>query len=112
MIAKTPQPSFYAVIFTSIRTEVENGYSEMSGEMERMVEKQPGFLGFESARNETGITVSYWKDLESIRNWKENVAHSVAREKGRKIWYENYKVRIARVERDYGFEKNNRQQKR
>lgn len=107
MIAKTPQPPYYVVIFTSIRTEGENGYSEMSGEMERMVEKQPGFLGFETARNETGITVSYWKDLESIRNWKENVAHSVARKKGRKIWYEKYMVRIAKVEREYGFEKKN-----
>jgi len=66
MIAKTPQPPYYAVIFTSIRTKEDDGYSAMAGEMERLVEKQPGFLGFESARTELGITVSYWKDLESI----------------------------------------------
>jgi heme-degrading monooxygenase HmoA len=66
MIAKTTQPPYYAVIFTSIRTEGDNGYSQMGEEMEKLVEKQPGFLGFETARNEIGITVSYWKDLESI----------------------------------------------
>ena len=104
MIAKTPQPPYYAVIFTSIRNDGDNGYSQMGEEMEKLVVKQPGFLGFESARNEIGITVSYWKDLESIRKWKENTAHIVAQEKGKKTWYENYKVRIARVERDYGLE--------
>jgi heme-degrading monooxygenase HmoA len=105
MIAKTPKAPYYAVIFTSTRTTIENGYSEMAVEMEKLVEKQPGFLGFESARENVGITVSYWKDLESIKYWRENVAHAVAREKGRLMWYENFKVRIAKVERDYSFEK-------
>lgn len=69
MIAKTPKPPYYAVIFTSIRTAGDNGYSQMDQEMEKLVIKQPGFLGFESARNENGITVSYWKDLESIKKY-------------------------------------------
>jgi heme-degrading monooxygenase HmoA len=105
MIAKTPQPPYYAVIFTSARTNIENGYKEMATEMENLVKLQPGFLGFESARENIGITVSYWKDLESIKNWRENPAHSIARENGRLMWYENFKVRIAKVERDYSFEK-------
>ena len=105
MIAKTPEPPYYAVIFTSLRTEGNNGYSQMSVEMENLVKNQPGFLGVESARNDLGITVSYWKDLESIRNWKENEYHIIARENGRKTWYKNFKVRIAKVERDYSFEK-------
>jgi heme-degrading monooxygenase HmoA len=105
MIAKTPQPPYYAVIFTSIRTEGDQGYSEMAVEMEKLVNKQPGFLGFESSRTEIGITVSYWLDLVSIRNWKENKEHTFARENGRKKWYQNYKVRIAKVERDYGFDR-------
>ena len=107
MIAKTPQQPYYAVIFTSTRTDGNNGYSEMAAEIETLVEKQPGFLGYESARDKIGITVSYWKDLESIRNWKENAAHTVARENGKKSWYENFKVRIARVETDYVFENEN-----
>ncbi len=105
MIAKTPQPPYFAVIFTSIRTEGENGYSQMAEEMDMLVETQPGFLGYESARNEIGITISYWKDLESIKNWRENNVHTIARDKGRELWYSNFKVRIAKVEKDYGFEK-------
>lgn len=100
-----PEPPYYAVIFTSERTLKSEGYSVMSEEMEKLVKQQPGFLGFESARENIGITISYWKDLESIKNWKENYSHSIAREKGRKDWYKSFKVRIAKVERDYEFEK-------
>ena len=103
MIAQTPSPPYYAVIFTSVRTEGDNGYAKMADRMVEMAQKQDGFLGVESARNEIGITVSYWRDLESIRKWKEHVEHSVAREKGRNEWYQSFKVRIAKVERDYGF---------
>jgi heme-degrading monooxygenase HmoA len=103
MIAPTPEPPYYAVIFTSVRTEGDNGYAEMADRMVELARQQDGFLGVESARNEVGITVSYWRDLESIRKWKEHVEHSVAREKGRKEWYQSFKVRIAKVERDYGF---------
>lgn len=105
MITNTPKPPYYAVIFTSVRTEDDNGYSEMSERMEELVEKQEGFLGFESARQELGITVSYWKDLESIRKWKQNLDHLEAQQKGKSTWYKSYKTRIAFVERDYGFEK-------
>ncbi|MDO9615027.1 MAG: antibiotic biosynthesis monooxygenase [Bacteroidota bacterium] len=105
MIAKTPPPPYYAVIFTSVRTEGDNGYSEMSDRMVVLASQQDGFLGFESARNEIGITVSYWRDLESIRKWKENMEHSQARKKGREEWYQSFKTRIAKVERDYGFDR-------
>ncbi len=105
MIANTPEPPYYAVIFTSINTENVEDYSEMAQRMVDLAAVQSGFLGVESARNEVGITVSYWKDLESIKNWKENAEHTLAREQGRKKWYQAYKTRIALVERDYGFEK-------
>ena len=99
------KPPYYAVIFTSIRTEVEQGYSEMANLMVEMAKEQEGFLGVESARNEIGITVSYWKDLESIKNWKSNLDHLQAQRMGKQKWYESYKVRIALVEREYDFEK-------
>jgi len=102
MISQTPQPPYYAVIFTSVRTANDNGYSEMAERMVELAKKQPGFIGVESVRNKVGITVSYWKDLESIRKWRENAEHQVAIEKGKKEWYESYKVRIAKVEREYG----------
>ena len=105
MIAKTPEPPYYAVIFTSVRTEVEAKYAETAHRMVELAAEQPGFLGVESARNEIGITVSYWKDLEAIKNWKMNAEHTIARETGRSDWYQVFKVRIAKVERDYDFTK-------
>lgn len=101
MLAQTPTPPYYSVIFTSIRTEGDNGYAEMADRMVELARQQEGFLGVESARNEIGITVSYWRDLESIRKWKENLEHSTAREKGKEMWYKSYDIRIALVEKHY-----------
>ena len=103
MIAKTPSTPYYAVIFTSTRTEGDHGYNEMADLMENLASEQDGFLGIESARSEVGITVSYWRDLEAIKKWRAQTDHKVAQDKGRKDWYAAFKVRIALVERDYGF---------
>lgn len=105
MIAKTPEPPYYAVIFTSVRTEGDNGYAEIADRMAELASLQDGFLGIESARNEIGITVSYWRDLQSITRWKENSEHLFARDKGREVWYQAFNVRIAKVDSDYGFER-------
>lgn len=102
-IAATPAPPYYAVIFTSTRTQGNQGYAEMAEVMEKLASLQPGFLGIESARNELGITVSYWESLESIAAWKMNSRHLVAQHQGREIWYQEFKVRICRVERDTAF---------
>ena len=87
MLATTPKPPYYAVIFTSIKTEDDKGYTIMSNKMIELAKEQEGFLGIESARNEVGITVSYWNSLEAIKKWKFNIEHSEAREKGRSTWY-------------------------
>jgi heme-degrading monooxygenase HmoA len=100
-IAPTPAPPYYAVIFTSLRTEGDNGYSAMAEAMVKLAATQPGFLGIESAREGLGITVSYWDSLASIAAWKQNSAHLVAQQRGRDVWYEEFKVRICRVEREY-----------
>ena len=101
-IANTPTPPYYAVIFTSIRTEKEDGYGEMADRMVELAQQQPGFLGIESAREEVGITVSYWADLEAIKKWKANSEHLQAQKLGHKSWYDSFKVRISKVDRDYG----------
>ncbi len=101
MIANTPPPPYYAVIFTSERTEEDNGYSETSDRMVELASQQEGFLGMESAKENIGITVSYWKDLESIKKWKMNSEHLIAQNTGKKTWYKNYTTRICLVERDY-----------
>ena len=103
-IAKTPQPPYYAVIFTSFRTEGDRGYGEMATRMVELAAQQAGFLGVESARENVGITVSYWADLKSIKAWKENAEHIIAQEQGKKQWYSEYKTRIAKVEMDYRWE--------
>ena len=104
MIAATPQPPYYAVIFTSLRTATDEGYGQMAEHMVELAAEQPGFLGVESARSEVGITVSYWESLDAIRQWKANAEHLLAQRWGREKWYTSYKTRICRVERDYGFE--------
>lgn len=103
MIADTPKPPYYAVIFSSINTEHSLDYSEMADKMVELAKQQNGFLGIESARNELGITVSYWQDLNAIKKWRENSEHTIAREKGRSEWYKAFKTRIALVEHDYEF---------
>lgn len=95
---------YYAVIFTSKRTSVDENYSEMADKMMELAQLQEGFLGIESARNDIGITVSYWKTLEDIKNWKQNLDHLDAQKLGVSKWYENYTVRIALVEKEYSFE--------
>ena len=102
MIAKTPAPPYYAVIFTSLRTDTDAGYEEMAQEMVRLAAIQPGYLGHESARSGLGITISYWESLEAIRAWKVNSEHLIAQKYGREKWYSAFKTRIALVERDYG----------
>lgn len=104
MIAQTPKTPYFAVIFTSQRTDQDKGYGNMAEKMAEMAEKQDGFLGYESASNEKlGITVSYWRDLESIKAWKDQTDHAVAQKKGKTDWYQAFKVRISQVVRDYDF---------
>lgn len=103
MIASTPPPPYFAVIFTNILHKQNDNYTAMAERMERLAREQPGYLGFEHARDELGISVSYWRDLASIQAWKEQTDHLIAQEMGRTEWYSAYHVRIARVERDYSF---------
>ena len=103
MIAKTPNTPYYAVIFTSLQSENTSGYIEMAEKMVTLAQQQEGFLGVESARSQIGITVSYWESLEAIKKWKMNIDHTEARNKGRERWYQQFKTRICRVERDYEF---------
>ena len=100
--AKTPQPPYFAVIFTSLRTEGDNHYGETAQKMLQLAAEQPGFLGFESARQEIGISISYWDSLKAIAAWKENLAHRQAQSQA-KEWYRTFRVRVCRVEKEYGF---------
>lgn len=104
-IARTPEPPYYAVIFTSKRTGGEQGYGVMSQRMADLGSRYDGFLGIESARGAdgVGITVSYWRDEAAILAWKRDAEHQKAQRGGQHTWYEHYEVRVAKVERAYGF---------
>ena len=104
IIASTPAPPYYAVVFTSLRTPGDNGYKEMARRMDELSATMPGFLGQETVREELGVSVSYWKTLDDVRNWKQTSEHLFAQQKGRDVWYTAYKVRVCLVERDYGWE--------
>jgi heme-degrading monooxygenase HmoA len=103
-LAKTPLPPYYAVIFTSQRTDGDRGYDHMADRMVTLASQMPGFLGVESVRGADGlgITVSYWESEDSIREWKAHSEHRVAQEAGKKVWYAEYVIRVAKVERAYG----------
>ncbi|NNK47883.1 MAG: antibiotic biosynthesis monooxygenase [Gemmatimonadetes bacterium] len=103
-IAGTPEPPYYAVIFTSRRASEHEGYSEMADRMEELAREQPGFLGVESVREgDMGITVSYWDSPDAIERWRKHVEHREAQRLGRSNWYDEYAVRMARVERGRTF---------
>lgn len=104
--ASFPRAPYYAVIFTSLRSgEDEEGYQAMAARMMELAQARPGYLGVDSVRGGDGIgvTVSYWSDLEAIATWKRDAEHLEAQKQGRQLWYDRYRVRISRVERDYDF---------
>ena len=107
MIAPTPKPPYWVATFTSVRTAGdEDGYMAMGGAMWELAQQQPGFLGVEHAGDGAGsITLSYWESEDAIAAWKRHADHLVAQAKGRSDWYQRFMVRVARVERAYGFEK-------
>jgi len=104
-LARTPEPPYYAVIFTSRRTAGDHGYGAMAERMVELGSGYDGFLGIESVRGAdgVGITVSYWRDEAAILAWKRDTEHQQAQRGGRAAWYEAFEVRIAKVERAYGF---------
>lgn len=101
--ANTPDPPYYAVIFTSQRREGDDGYAAMAEAMGNLALRQPGCLGYESARGADGlgITVAYFTDEAAIRAWKANADHLAAQKLGKERWYEHYALRVAKVERAY-----------
>ncbi|MFC0044544.1 antibiotic biosynthesis monooxygenase family protein [Metabacillus iocasae] len=104
-IVKMPKPPYYAVIFSSERTKGDRGYGAMADKMVELASQQEGFLGIESARDEgLGITVSYWKSLEAIQQWKEHAAHLVAQRRGKEEWYTRFSLRVCKVERQSFFD--------
>lgn len=104
LFATTPKPPYYAVIFSSTMKNNEPGYEKMADLMLTLASQSDGFLGVESAREQLGITVSYWRDLTAIKDWKANTDHQLAQQQGKALWYSHYVTRICKVEREYKME--------
>lgn len=113
MIASTPQPPYYAVMFTSYRSDIDGGYADTAARMLELAAEQDGFLGVESARGADGlgITLSYWRDEQAITAWRQHCEHRLAQQRGRQDWYDAFEVRISRVERAYGFRRDSGSQR-
>ena len=102
-IAATPDPPYTAVVFTSVRTEGDQGYAATAMRMDALAAEQPGYLGIETVHEgDAGLTVSYWVDEAAAAAWKQVAEHLVAQERGREVWYADYRVRVATVTRAYG----------
>lgn len=93
-------PDTYAVIFSSRRTALDDGYDDTAELMVELAQQQPGFQGVESTRGPEGlgITVSYWDSLEAIQAWKRQIDHRAAQRRGRLDWYSEYHLRVCKLE--------------
>ena len=103
--AATPKPPYYVVTFSSLHRGPDNGYGATAQRMAELAATMPGYLGMESTRDAQGfgITLAFFDSEQSIANWKRQSEHLAAQERGRKEWYEHYELRVAKVERAYGF---------
>ena len=99
-IAQTPEPPYFAVIFTSIRREGGTGYAEALRHLLEIARQQPGFLGYEAARSGLGISVSYWTSLDAIQSWRQHPEHRNVQTMTSE-WYAKSCIRVCRVERSY-----------
>ena len=105
-IQPPPERSYYAVIFTSLRTDGDSGYDDMAGHMEALAHSQPGCLGSESFRDDDGrgVTISYWRSLADIETWRKDPQHMAAKQQGRERWYSQYCIRICQVIGEHRFQ--------
>ncbi|MFJ7590733.1 antibiotic biosynthesis monooxygenase family protein [Streptomyces sp. NPDC097617] len=102
------EPPYVMAVFSNTRAADDSGYPETLARMNEIVRANPGFLGYESARNPggLGITVAYFRDHESLTRWREDLEHREAMKQGRTDWYESYTLHVATVERSHGFVRN------
>ena len=108
MLASTPEPPYYSVIFATEKTASEadrSAYDIMASQMHDMAAQQPGYLGIDTIENDLGqgITVSYWESLDAIKAWRDHPDHLAAQKLGKEVWYACYSLRIAKVERADAF---------
>jgi heme-degrading monooxygenase HmoA len=96
------------ILFRSRLTDqAKEDYNAMNDEMETLVRQNPGFIDVKSYKSEDGerLTVVWWRDEDSLREWRQQMRHREAQNTGRQKWYEYYKMDVAKVERTANFER-------
>ena len=106
MIARTPEPPYYAVIFSNFLEKNTEGYNEMADKMIELAQKQDGYLGHESVRDGMGITISYWESEVAIKNWRQHAEHILAQKAGIEMWYRQFCTRVCKVRRQHFWERS------
>ncbi|HLW55512.1 MAG TPA: antibiotic biosynthesis monooxygenase [Candidatus Angelobacter sp.] len=83
-------------------------YQSMNAEMEALVKENPGFIDVKSYQAADGerLTMVWWRDEESLRQWREQVRHRAAQSAGRQKWYLYYKMEVAQVIRESSFQRD------
>jgi heme-degrading monooxygenase HmoA len=103
---RAPEDRYFAVIFRSELSSDPAGYQDAAAEMEAIAARQPGYLGFHSARSDGhGISISYWQTDDDIRRFKSHADHLWAQREGRNRWYRRYSVEVCEVQRHYQFDR-------
>jgi heme-degrading monooxygenase HmoA len=95
------------VLFRSRLVEPADGYGDMATEMLDLARTMPGFVDFKSYKADDGerLSVVWWRDLETMKGWRDNARHRVAQRLGREKWYQYYKIEVAEVARTASYER-------
>lgn len=93
------------VLFRSKLVDAPDGYAEMAQEMLDLAKTMPGFVDVKGFKADDGerLTLVWWEDEETLRQWRLNARHLVAQKAGRERWYQYYKLEIAEVKRTKDF---------
>ena len=96
-----------AVIFEVMPADDRrSAYLDLAAQLHRRLEKIDGFLSIERFESLTHpgkiLSLSFWRDEEAIRQWRNGSEHRAAQAAGRAGVFADYRLRIAGVIRDYG----------
>ncbi len=83
-------------------------YLDIAASLRADLVKIDGFISIERFQSlvepEKLLSLSFWRDEEAVKQWRNLPTHRIAQAKGRGGVFENYRLRIAEVSRDYGLD--------
>jgi heme-degrading monooxygenase HmoA len=98
-----------AVMFEALpRPGRRDAYLDIAAQLRPLLEDIDGFLSierFESlAMPGKILSLSFWRDEEAVRTWRDVEAHRAAQRAGRESIFTDYRIRVAQVLRDYSLQ--------